>query len=375
MNRIYILTLALVCSVSVSAQISGPARIGQYGFSQLLVNGWAQSSGMGLSNSAGVTGVESFFLNIAGLGKVNGTELAFSRSSWLGGTGININSFGFGQAVGTQGVLGMSVTSFAIDQIPITTTEQPEGGIGTYKLSISNINLGYAYNFSEKISAGIGIKLASEATPDVKASALALDAGLQYADLMTRNRVKYDNPALNPAARRGNDIRFGVSIKNLGTDVKYSGDGLAYKSRNSETPFDRTTSQRSEKTALPSFINIGLGYDIRLDGDSGVYWHRLTPCFSFTNNSSMNNQSSLGLEYAYKEMLMFRVGYNYEKGGLKYETRNNAYTGLNLGATVQIPVSKLDKNFRRNTIAIDYSFRNTRPFTGTHTFGLRISIN
>jgi hypothetical protein len=374
MNRIYLLTLALVCTVYLNAQIEGPARAGQYGFTQLLVNGWAQSSGMGNANSAGVSGVESFYLNIAGLGKINGTEFAFSRASWLGGTGININTFGFGQKVG-QGVIGLSVMSFSIGQIPITTYDQPDGGIGTYKPSISNINLAYAYNFSEKISAGLNAKVISESTPDVSVGAMAFDAGLQYADFLTKNPVKYMNPERNPAAFRASDIRFGVSIKNLGTDAKYSGDGLAFKSSGSDKNYTVTTSQRPDKTPLPSLINIGVGYDFRLDSDSGMYWHRLTSAFNFTSNTAASNQTSLGLEYGYKEMLMLRVGYNYEKGGLKYETRNNAYTGLNLGATVQIPVSKATRDSRSNVIAVDYSYRDTRPFTGTHTFGVRISIN
>ena len=380
MNRIYILTLTLVCSVSLSAQqITGPARAGQYGFTQLLVNGWAQSSGMGNANSAGVSGVEAFYLNIAGLGKINGTELAFSRASWLGGTGININTFGFGQKVG-EGVLGLSIMSFSLGQIPITTTDQPDGGIGTYKPSISNIGLAYAYNFSEKISAGINVKLVSESTPDVRVGAMAFDAGLQYADLLTKKPVKYQNPENNPAAYRGSDIRFGVSIKNLGTDARYAGDGLAFKSTGDKS-YTVTTSQRSDKTPLPSLINIGVGYDFRLDQEKDVYWHRLTTAMNFTSNTAASNQTSLGLEYSYKEILMIRTGYNYEKGGLKFETRNNAYTGWNMGATVQVPFVKKAKpddenqEDRRTILGVDYSFRQTRPFTGTHTFGVRISIN
>ena len=219
------------------------------------------------------------------------------------------------------------------------------------------------------------MKLVSESTPDVRVGALAFDGGLQYADRFTRNTVKYQHADQNPAAGRGSDIRFGVSIKNLGTDAKYSGDGLAFKSRANDKNYDITTTQRSDKTPLPSMINIGLGYDFRLDGDSGVYWHRLTTAFNFNSNTAMSNQTSLGLEYAYKEMLMLRAGYNYEKGIFNYETRNNAYTGLNLGATFQIPVSKANDEGLRNLIAVDYSFRSTRPFSGTHTFGVRISIN
>lgn len=374
MNKIYSLAIALTIMGSGFAQsIQAPARTGQYGFTQLLVNGWAQSSGMGNANSAGVQGVESFFWNIAGLGKIEGTELAFSRSSWLGGTGININSFGFGQAVG-DGVLGLSVTSFSIGQIPITTYDQPDGGIGTYKPSISNINLGYAYNFTTRIAAGVNVKLASESTPDVRTSALGIDAGLQYSDFMSNKEVKYRDPDKNPAAGRNADIRFGVSIKNLGTDAKYSGDGLAAKSSIDGKSYTQTTSQRSDKTPLPSLINIGVSYDIRLDKDAKMYWHRLTTAMSFTSNTATSNQTAFGLEYAYKELLMLRAGYNYEKGIFNYDTRNNAYTGLNMGASVQIPVMNKETKMKSSQVSIDYSFRQTRPFSGTHTFGLRVSL-
>jgi hypothetical protein len=375
MNKIYSLAIALITASTGFAQnMQAPARTGQYGFTQLLVNGWAQSSGMGNASSSSVSGVESFYWNIAGLGKIEGTELAFSRSSWLGGTGININSFGFGQKVG-EGVLGLSVTSFSIGQIPITTYDQPEPGIGTYKPSISNINFGYAYNFTTRISAGVNVKLASESTPDVRTSAMAIDAGLQYSDYMSNNKeVKYRDPDRNPAAGRNGDIRFGVSIKNLGTDAKYSGDGLAAKSNIDGKAYTQTTSQRSDKTPLPSFINIGCGYDIRLDSDPKMYWHRLTAAMSFTNHTATSNQTALGLEYAYKEMLLLRAGYNYEKGIFDYETRNNAYTGLNMGASVQLPMMNKETKTKNGVLAVDYSFRQTRPFSGTHTFGLRVSL-
>jgi hypothetical protein len=125
-------------------------------------------------------------------------------------------------------------------------------------------------------------------------------------------------------------------------------------------------------------INIGMAYDFRLDKDENLYWHRLTAAANFTNNSFSSNQTSLGLEYAYKEILMFRTGFDYEEGIFGYETRKNAYTGLCLGATVQFGLGKkLDsKRYRdaSSAIAIDYSYRSTNPFSGTHTFGIRIKL-
>ncbi len=379
MNKIIKYTaVAIILSIG-NLYAQGPVRAGQAGFTQLLINGWGKSSGMGNSYSAGVTGVESFHLNIAGLGRIQGSELGFSRTSWLGGTGININTFGFGQSIGS-GALGISVMSFSLGQIPITTTAQPDGGIGTYKPSISNINVGYAYNFTDQISAGINMKVVSESTPDVRTSGVGFDAGLQFAtelikDVATK-KTKYLSD--NPAAKRGSDIRFGVSIKNIGPDMKYSGDGLATKSNINGNAFTTTTSQRADKTQLPSLINVGLAYDFRLDKKAGMYWHRLTTAMNFTNNSFSSNQTSLGIEYAYKEILMLRSAFDYEKGIFNYDTRRTAYTGVCMGASVQIPLAKkTDKGKRENnnTIGIDYSYRATNPFSGTHTFGLRINLD
>ena len=380
MNKIIKYTaVAIILSIG-NLYAQGPVRAGQAGFTQLLINGWGKSSGMGNSYSAGVSGVEAFHLNIAGLGRVQGSELGFSRTSWLGGTGININTFGFGQKVGDDGALGISVMSFSLGQIPITTVAQPDGGIGTYKPSISNINVGYAYNFTDQISAGINMKVVSESTPDVRTSGVGFDAGLQFAtelikDIATK-KTKYLSD--NPAAKRGSDIRFGVSIKNIGPDLKYAGDGLATKSNINDNAFTTTTSQRADKTQLPSLINVGLAYDFRLDKKAGMYWHRLTTAMNFTNNSFSSNQTSLGIEYAYKEILLLRSAFDYEKGIFNYDTRRTAYTGVCMGASVQIPLAKKgEKGVRENnnTIGIDYSYRATNPFSGTHTFGLRINLD
>jgi hypothetical protein len=383
MNKLfkYIALASISISIHQLNAQSGTVRAGQAGFTQLLINGWGQSSGMGNSNSAGVSGVESFYQNIAGLGKTNGTDLAFSRTSWLGGTGININSFGFAQKISESGVLGLSVMSFAIGQIPITTVEQPDGGLGTYKPSISNINLGYAYTFGKGISAGINFKVVSESTPDVRTGGIALDAGIQYATNLLNSdakgsKAKYQSD--NPAALREGDIHFGVSIKNLGPDLKYQGDGLASKSSIGGNSYTTTTSQRTDKTQLPSLVNIGLAYDFRLDRKEELYWHRLTAAANFTNNSFSSNQTSIGLEYAFKEILMFRTGFDYEKGIFKYDTRRTAYTGVCFGTSVQFALGKKidNKKYRDNSslIAIDYSYRATNPFSGTHTFGIRIKL-
>ena len=65
-----------------------------------------------------------------------------------------LNAFGITQKAGEAGVIGLSVVSFDFGDIPVTTTEQPEGNIGNYRPQYINIGLSYAKVFSNSIYGG-----------------------------------------------------------------------------------------------------------------------------------------------------------------------------------------------------------------------------
>lgn len=361
MNFKKILAIVLSGVMPTFVLAGNPDRIGQAGATQLSANGWARSSGMGYSAVSNVRGVESMFINVAGLAYTNKTEVVFSRTSWLRGTDININSFGFAQAVGGSGVLGLSMTSFDLGDIPITTVEQPEGGLGTYSPRFTNLGVSYAKKFTNTISGGVLVRIFSETITNVKAQGVALDAGIQYSETADKNDKL-----------KKNDIKFGVSLKNVGPDAKYSGDGLATKAINPLNEQEQTFALRAARFNLPTLINIGASYDFRLDATKQTYNNRLTTAMNFTSNAFSRNQLTLGLEYGYKNMLMLRAGYAYEEGIISYETRTNAYTGVSAGLTFEVPTNK-KKN--ENTFGFDYSFRHSNPFGGTHSFGVRLTLN
>ena len=87
---------------------------------------WARSSGWGGANSSTDRGLESIYLNVAGTAFVNKTELIFSRTSWLMGSGVNINNFGLSQKVSKTGVLSFAVMTMSFGEIPITTVALPK---------------------------------------------------------------------------------------------------------------------------------------------------------------------------------------------------------------------------------------------------------
>jgi len=356
MKNIKYLGLSALILSSAFTKAGNPERAGQAGASQLLINPYARNAGMVGSNSAKVRGLEAQFLNVAGTAFTRKTEVIFNRSSWLQGTGININAFGLTQGVGETGTVGFGVVAINAGKIDITTEDQPEGNLGTYTPTFYNLSLSYAKMFSDNIYGGINIKLINEQIPNVSARGLALDAGIQY------HTGKYDQ------------IHIGIALRNWGPKMSYRGDGLSRQSKvNFGNNYELTVNNRSGAFELPALVNIGLSYDFYLTKDSTglLKKHRLSLNSTYTSNSFTYDNFLMGVEYAWKEMLMFRAGYYYEKNINKsYDNgRRTAFTGPAAGLTFEIPI-----NEKKSTVGIDYSYRLTNPFGGTHTFGLRLNL-
>lgn len=93
------------------------------------------------------------YLNPAGLSYMTGnsrTEIILARTNYLQGTGISINTIGLAQKLGENSTLGVNLNSMSFGDIPVTTTDQPEGIGATFSPRFINVGLSYAYAF-EKI--------------------------------------------------------------------------------------------------------------------------------------------------------------------------------------------------------------------------------
>lgn len=350
--------LILMATAFVSASYAGNEdRAGEAGASELLINPWARSSGMGSSNSASITGLEATSLNVAGMAHIRKTEVMFTHSKWLVGSGIDINSFGFSQKVGESGSLGMSVMAMNFGDIQVTTADLPEGGLGTFSPNYTNIGLSYARRFSNSISGGFTARVISEGISDMSAQGMSFDAGIRY------------------VTGEHDQIKFGLSLRNVGPPMQYNGDGLSFRSTDINTGITSTNERRSEDFELPSLMNIGISYDFYLlpevdsTGDQITSDHRLTVAGTFTSNSFTRDQYKLGLEYAFKSMFMVRAGYVASEGNFSSDTRTSAFTGPTAGFSVEIPLGESESSFR-----IDYSYAVTDPFQGSHRIGAVLDL-
>lgn len=346
---------ACIFGTSLHAFAGNKDRSGQAGATELMINPWAQSTGVFGLNTAYVSGLEAMKNNVAGLAFVEKTDIGLSHGIYLTGSQVSINNIGIAQRVGSVGVLGLNVMSMGFGDITMTDFNNPEG-YGTYSPQFLNIQLAFAKEFSNSIHAGIAATYVSEQLSNINASGLAFDAGIQYVT------GKRDN------------FHFGITLRNLGTNMRFSGSGFSIdgEAAQSKPSYPVTTQQPSEKFEMPTNLNIGGSYDFYLDehhlkGEDDKPKHRLTVMANFTSNSFNNDYLGLGLEYCFFDMLMIRTGYRYEKDIFDVAKSTTMYQGFAAGATVQKRIG--DKG---PMLAVDYSYRPTvRPNNGVHMISLR----
>jgi hypothetical protein len=334
------LALGTFCTLTVFA--GNPQRSGSAGAPELLINPWARSSGWGSVNVAGVSGIEASFLNVAGTAFTEKTDIGFANTQYLLDAGITFNAFGFNQKVGSDGVLGLNVSAVDYGDINRTDEFNPNGGIGIVTPTTAVLGLSYAQKFTESIYGGVNVKLYNQSFASMSINALCFDAGVQYVTGSEK------------------EIKFGVTLKNVGPASSYSGDGSDVGLVAPQGGFVRTFTERSAPTELPTQLSIGGSYDFLFAEQ------RLTLALAFNSNSFEKDQYVIGAEYSIREVVSVRGGYTL------FDNRSDdrvttVFNGLNMGLSVDVPLGE-------TTFGLDYSYRPTTILGGVHSIGATIRL-
>lgn len=341
----------LTCCIPLSSGLfaGNEDRIGSAGASHLLINPWARGSAIGDAGIANMTGIEATYTNVAGLASTDKTQIKFNYSNWMGNAGISLNSAGFAQRIGESSVFSVSVQSLNYGDIPITTVANPEGNIGFFSPRANVFNVAYAKEFSSSISGGINFKVISENISNMKATGVAIDAGIRY------------------VTGEQDQIKFGIALKNVGPVMKYKGDGLAQQVTYISTGFIGSLENRSATYEMPSLLSIGGSYDFIFTEES-----KLNVALGFTANSFSKDQFRLGLDYGMtteKMAFNLRGGFVYENGIFDAENRSNALIGPTAGFSIDALVGK-----SKSALGLEYCARFAGVFGVIHTIGATISL-
>jgi hypothetical protein len=354
-----IISTFLACITICFAAIAGnPDRQGEAGAYELLMNPWARSGALNSLNASCVGGIEAMFVNVAGISRITNWELGFGQTKWLQPSGITINTLGFAVKMGKNGTLGLSLMNLNFGDIKVTTTNSPEGTGALYSPSFSNIGIGYSHTFGNKVSVGVLFRGISEAIQDLDAFGFSIDAGIQYVT----------GPQDN--------FKFGISLRNTGGPMSFSGDGLSTQ-LNSPENTAITYDVRLSHFELPSQLHIGISYDF-ISSDEFT----ITPILNFTSNSFGRDELGAGFECKFAQYFALRGSYKQEIGApfrlfnwstsaLNNDDANvSAHNGLAFGASIAVPLSKKSES----KLSIDYGYKLSNPFNGTHQIGARLSF-
>jgi hypothetical protein len=345
--KLLALSLALVLLGSLDGYAGGRNRAGTNAASELLIPVGARYIAMGGASVATAAGIDAIHWNPAGLSRMtNSAGAMFSHMTYI--ADIDVEYLAVAANFSGFGTLGVTFKSLALGDIAITTEDSPDGTGGVYSPNFFTFGLTYSRLLTDRISVGATMNLVSEKLDRVSGSAVAFNAGVQYTDL-------------------GNvpGLSIGVAMKNVGTTMKYSGTGLLRQGQLQDISrgpsFYDVVAGTDE---LPSTIELGIGYS-RSFGESG----KLNLSSLFQNNNYDDDEVKVGAEYAYKDIVFLRGGWQFAPDSPNDATgAENAYVfGPSFGGGFHYDLGGVD-------FTLDYAWRDVNFFDANNIFTIRLGF-
>jgi hypothetical protein len=352
--------LAGGAGIQLSAQ-TAPKNNTQYGTSGgqfLLLGAGARGSALGGTYQAvATTDASGLYYNPAGIAGMTRPGLLIGTYDYVSGTRYSWAgaAFPFG---GGSSAIGFQIGTFGFKDQPIYTVDQPDGTGATYSVSETFIGLTYAKNFSDRFSAGITAKGMNDQLASVTGKAFAVDFGTHY-----------------HAKLGGRPIQFAFTLSNLGTDLSYSGSGLAVgvvrdTTTGGPTQDPQPAEIKAKSFPLPTTFAIALAYDA-IHARS----NNLTLLGSFNQPRDNAAGFAFGLEWGFPALggSKFNAAV---RGSYSYAAANNIKltqgTALNDEENLQGSAfgGGLGYNSDKFRIGFDYAFRYMGALGGTNFFSV-----
>jgi len=323
---------------------SGQNRAGTAGAPELRIPVGARYLAMVGAPIATVTGLESIYWNPAGLDfSTASTNALFSYRSYI--ADMNVNFAAVSGRLGDLGSVGLSFRSLNIGEINVTTMDQPDGTGQIINPSYFILGLTYSKQLTDRVSIGASINLINESIDRASATGFSFDFGVQYKNLLEVE-----------------GLDLGVVVKNLGSSIKYDGNGLYTQAESTVGDRGPTYLKIDAASAeLPSEISVGLAYERKFDEENAV-----TFAATFQNNNYTYDDYKVGAEYSFKDLLFVRAGYLYSPQST--DDTPNIFQNYTVGVGLNL------KQFSGIDLSVDYAYVPVKYFDGNHVFAISLGF-
>ena len=312
------------------AQVATAQEEGSRTNTHLTVPLSARTASLGNATTGGLVNanvIETLQTNPAGLAANAGLSAMFSRMNYVADIGTNY--FGLAQKVG-NGNVAVTVNSWDFGDIARQTENSPEP-VDDVSWTAKNLTIGvtYARQMTDRFSAGLTIKSATQTIDNMASSTIAVDAGATYL-----------------VGESG--LRFGVVMSNFAGKSSFSGLGLTRRASNPGQPGNAAQTNfaiETESYDLPTSLSFGASYTKNLSGDLST-----TILGNFRSNSTEAPNYAAGLEFSFKNLFYLRGGYE-----MSARQDNSMFTGANFGAGLNL-------NLSGTQVTVDYGMRMVQYF-------------
>jgi hypothetical protein len=331
--------LVLVAPLATVAQ----DKAGTSAAPELLINLGAKEVAMSGSSISSVSGVDAIYWNPAGLDyNATSASVLFSHRSYIADIGINY--LAVGSKLGSFGSVGLTLRTFGIGDINVTTEDQTDGTGEIISPTFFVLGTTYSKQLTDNVSVGANFNIVQESFGRVSASGVAIDAGVQYHNLGGVS-----------------GLGVGVCLKNIGTSMQYGGSGLWVAA---DVPASQRglTNYKLEAASyqMPSIIEIGLGYQMELGPNSGLLLSG-----AFANDNYGIDQYKVGAQLGLVKTLFLRAGYVYSTSptGTK-----SIFQNATLGFGVDL------KEYLGIALSVDYAYVPVQYFDANQIFDIHLDF-
>jgi hypothetical protein len=292
---------------------------------------------MGNAGAAAHDEILAAYYNPAAIAYMDEYGAQFTHARWF--ADIRYDYVGAVVPLGDIGSLYASITSLNSGDIEVRTVSQPLGTGVLYHVSNVSFSLGYGRLITDLFSLGVQAHYVQESIFNTSARTFALSAGTLYR-----------------LGERG--LEIGSSLNYFGTSAQFSGRDLAVLYDANPDIFGDNSSLPAEQSTgrfpVPVLFRVGLAMPVRLQGGHGLRF-----AIDGFHPSDDTESISLGGEWAYRETIALRAGY-----------QNLFQQESNLGLTFGAGLATRAGEYR---FRADYAWADHRRLEGTHRFTLGVS--
>jgi len=342
--KIYMLLMVIIFlagSNSLHAQFSTEVSgVGTSAATFLEIGVSARAIGMGGAYAAQASDPSALFYNPAGIVWLEGIQTEFMYNDWLVDTRHNFLGVTMPLPL-FRSTLGFSLVTLDYgDEQAVRTAERPEGTGEYWSAQEYAAGLTYAVALTNRFSFGLTTKYIHQQIWHESGSALALDLGIHY-----------------NTGWQG--LVLGMSMSNFGTEIQLSGRDLDSTSDPDE---DNENVDR-----IPVRYKTGY-YPLPVHFRAGLSWQKnwgvagsTIMAMDLNHPGTSTEYINLGLEYAFRELLFLRAGY-------ENLFEDNQENGLTLGAGLEYP---FHNSFR---LRLDYAWSDWGILQDANRFSVGINF-